>query len=249
MSESTIEAIVLKRLDHGESDRKLVVLTKGQGKIEVIAKGARKSGSRLASISEPLTCSTLQIATGKRISYVTQAQPKRSHPGLRLDYDRLVLALGLLEVIEAIANADQENSTLFDFLDGSLAILEIHSEPKVAICWVLNALLELEGVQPNWGVCANTGAAVKENPAWFSFMAGGYVPRSNDPYPPDTLEVRAEVLLGLAALTETSRPPERLKFSAEILQLLFAVWEAASHKSLPALRTAMMHIYAGGRIG
>ena len=41
------QAIVLKRLEYGEADRILTVLTKNNGKLSVIAKGARRPKSKL----------------------------------------------------------------------------------------------------------------------------------------------------------------------------------------------------------
>ncbi|MBI1755525.1 MAG: recombination protein O N-terminal domain-containing protein, partial [Fimbriimonas ginsengisoli] len=40
MSERTVTAIVLRRRDSGESDRRLILFTPEEGKIEAIAKGA-----------------------------------------------------------------------------------------------------------------------------------------------------------------------------------------------------------------
>jgi len=48
------EGIVLRRIDYGEADRILTVLTLEHGKIGVIARGVRKSQSRLASRTGPV---------------------------------------------------------------------------------------------------------------------------------------------------------------------------------------------------
>jgi DNA repair protein RecO (recombination protein O) len=60
-----LRALVLRRRDAGESDRALTLLTEERGLVEVVAKGARKVGSRLAGCSEPLAVCELEVAKGK----------------------------------------------------------------------------------------------------------------------------------------------------------------------------------------
>ena len=73
MPEASVTAIVLHRTESGENDRRLTLLTLEQGKIDVIARGARKGGSRLAGISEPLVFAKMQLAVGRHRRFVTQA--------------------------------------------------------------------------------------------------------------------------------------------------------------------------------
>ena len=47
------EAIVLRLLDYGESDRIVTFCTNGYGKVRGIAKGARRSRKRFANALEP----------------------------------------------------------------------------------------------------------------------------------------------------------------------------------------------------
>ena len=56
------EGIVLRRIDYGETDRILTVLTLEHGKIGVIARGVRRSQSRLGSGTDLFTRSRMQLA-------------------------------------------------------------------------------------------------------------------------------------------------------------------------------------------
>ena len=49
MSTYVTDGVILRRVDYGESDRVLTVLTRDHGKLGVIARGVRKPGSRMAA--------------------------------------------------------------------------------------------------------------------------------------------------------------------------------------------------------
>src|SRR5688500_15988706 len=102
MSDTTVTAIVLRRKDSGERDRRLTLLTPELGKVDAIAKGARKGASRLAGSSDPLAMARMTLAKGKVNLFVTQAQPIHSFRGLRTDFERLSLALALVELYGAV---------------------------------------------------------------------------------------------------------------------------------------------------
>src|SRR5260370_35101557 len=71
----TTEAIVLRRTDFGEADRILTLFTPSYGKVRAIAKGARRTPSRLAGHLEPFTRTQLLLATGRELAIGPQARP------------------------------------------------------------------------------------------------------------------------------------------------------------------------------
>jgi hypothetical protein len=50
-----VDAVVLRHSNYGEADRLLTVYTREQGKMRILAKGARKIASRKAGHIEPFT--------------------------------------------------------------------------------------------------------------------------------------------------------------------------------------------------
>ena len=68
------EAIVLRRADLGEADRLLTIFTPERGKLRVVAKGARKVGSRKGGHVELFTRSNLLIAKARELDIVSQAE-------------------------------------------------------------------------------------------------------------------------------------------------------------------------------
>lgn len=234
MPETTVHAIVLRRRDSGESDRRLTLLTEEIGKVDVVAKGARKAASRLAGVSDPLSVAVLTLAEGKVNRFVTQAQPLASFRGLRTDFERLSMALALLELYAAVLPHEQPFPEAHELLVASLKFLETHPKPLVALLWAEVRLLDISGFMPQFDVCVATGDRISEATPFVSPSAGGYVCEpSAGPYV-DRYRTRAEVLYGLAKLPELEAPPMNMKFSEEAVADLLPFWRAIAEAPLPA---------------
>lgn len=248
MAEQTVTGIVVRRRDSGESDRKITIVTAECGRVDAIAKGARKAASRLAGSSEPLTVARFTLAEGRSTRFVTQAEPITSFPHLRRDYDRLALALGLAEFFAHTTVEGMPTPESFDTLHAGLAALETHENPIAAMVWALSQALELEGVWPDWIHCAHHGTEPTVSPCFVAPSAGGFVCDQCPPRHSDGIWVRSEVLIGLARIAELNAPPTNFKFASEALYVtvIFAIHNA--HAALPALQSALeaLHIHSGG---
>ena len=226
--------MVLRRRDSGESDRRLTVLSRERGKLDVVAKGARKGGSRLAGSSEPLVAVIFQVAVGKVNRFVTQAQPSTSFPGLRSDYDRLSMGLALAELFEAVLPWEEPDEDACDLLVACLRAVESHPKPLVAYVWAQVALLSLTGFLPSFGECAVSGAPIVEGDPWVSGQAGGYVAARHASAYHDAFQTRAEVLYGLSKIAGLEEPPAHLKFAEEAVRVLLNLWRHTLERGLPA---------------
>ena len=58
----------------GEADRIITLLTRHHGRVRAVAKGVRKTTSRWGSRLEPFTHVDLQLAVGRSLDIVTQAE-------------------------------------------------------------------------------------------------------------------------------------------------------------------------------
>ncbi len=239
MAERIVHAIVLRRRDSGESDRRLTVLTEEYGKIDVLAKGARKGGSRLSGVSDPLSAAVMNLAEGKRNLFITQAQPLHSFRGLRNDYDRLTGALALVELFAAILPIDEPFPEAYALLAQSLHHLETHVKPIVALVWAEVRLLELTGFLPQFDRCVVTDQEITEGEPFLSPRAGGYVSEQAAITFTDRFRTRAEVLYGLVRLPEFDEPPGNMKFVEEALADLLPFWQNIADAQLPANESAV----------
>jgi len=67
------EAIVLRTHKLGEADRIITLLTRHHGRVRAVAKGVRRTTSKFGSRLEPFTHVDLQLAEGRSLDIITQA--------------------------------------------------------------------------------------------------------------------------------------------------------------------------------
>lgn len=104
MSSLTTKAIVLSRVNYGEADRIMQVLTPDYGKVGVIAKAVRREKSKLAGGIELLAVCDLVLHQGKgELAIVTSARLDTFYGHILEDYDRLQFAYYVLRDVSKAA--------------------------------------------------------------------------------------------------------------------------------------------------
>ncbi|HEY7350136.1 MAG TPA: DNA repair protein RecO [Ktedonobacterales bacterium] len=120
----TTDALILKRMDYGEADRILTLFTPGRGKIKAIAKGARRTTSRIAGHVELFTRSQLQLAAGRDLEIITQGESQERFPHLRAGLWHATTAYYLAELIDKFTEEHNEYADLYTLLIESLRRLD-----------------------------------------------------------------------------------------------------------------------------
>src|SRR5688572_5586208 len=96
----TTEAIVLSRFDLGEADRVLTLITPAGGKLKAIAKGVRRTTSRLGGSLEPFAELTVSLARGRTFEVVTQVSVGHAWLNLRDSLESAATAWYLAELAD-----------------------------------------------------------------------------------------------------------------------------------------------------
>ncbi len=156
------EAIVLRRADLGEADRLLTVFTPGRGKLKVVAKGARKVGSRKGGHVELFTRSNLLIARARELDIVSQAETVEAYRPLREDLLRSTYAHYFAELLDRFTGEEQESGELYDLFAETLAHLCEPAGPALVARYYELHLLALAGYQPRLFDCVQCGQRLRE---------------------------------------------------------------------------------------
>jgi DNA repair protein RecO (recombination protein O) len=172
------EAVVLKRHDFGEADRILVLFTRQRGKLRAIAKGARRTTSRLAGHIELFTRVELQLARGRELDIITQAETRDAFRGLREDLTRTSHAYLVAELADGLTEDLAEQPELFELLVQTFAALETAPDPGLVVAHYHVHLLGIVGFRPALTYCLLCREELQPGANAFSpFLGGALCPR------------------------------------------------------------------------
>ena len=105
------EAIVLRTHKLAEADRIITLLTRQHGVVRAVAKGVRRTSSRFGSRLEPFTHVDLQLAVGRNLDTITQAETRAPYGAvISADYDRYTAASVMLETAERLVSEERQPS-------------------------------------------------------------------------------------------------------------------------------------------
>jgi len=122
----TIKArgLVIREFEAGESDKRLLLMCKGFGRVMVYARGVRKQSSKFMAATQLFTYADYVLTPSKGIYFLTQADIIDMFYNIRVDYDRLLSAHLIAEVCD---------KTLWDNVDcDDLLLLTLKSLSRLA---------------------------------------------------------------------------------------------------------------------
>lgn len=141
----------------GEADRIVTILTASHGKVRAVAKGVRRTKSRMGGRVEPLSHVAMLCWSGRELDIVSQAESLDTFRTIREDLARLGPATTILEIADQVAEQHAPASELFTMVLGALKSLDAVASPLLLGAFCLK-LLAVEGVSPVVDACARCGA-------------------------------------------------------------------------------------------
>ena len=196
----------------GEADRIITLLTRQHGRVRAVARGVRRTTSRWGSRLEPFTHVDLQLAEGRSLDTVTQAETLTPFAGtIGLDYERYTAGTVMLETADRLVAEEREPSVQqYLLLVGGLRAMAAgeHRPGQVLDSYLLRSLA-VAGYAPSFDACARCGLLGPHR--WFSPASGGVlcatcrVPGSASPAP-ESLAVLGALLAGDWPVVDTADP-------------------------------------------
>lgn len=106
-----VTGIVLSVYPIGENDRRLTILTKERGKVQVFARGCRKPNHPLFGVSQPLVFGEFMIVEGRSFTYLNSAEGKEYFPWLKKELDSIYYSTYFAELAEyfTVEGMDERN--------------------------------------------------------------------------------------------------------------------------------------------
>jgi DNA repair protein RecO (recombination protein O) len=168
-----VEAVVLRHLDWGEADRLVWLFTHELGKLRTVAKGVRKLRSRKAGHLEPFTRVSLQLAQGRDMPLITQAETIDAYLPLRDNFLLLTYASYVVELLDRFTYEEGENRGLYRLLTETLGRLSGGVSPDLVVRYYEVRLLDFAGFRPQVFQCAVCRQEIKPQEQYFSAQYGG----------------------------------------------------------------------------
>lgn len=169
------EAVILATSDHGESDRLITFLTRSNGKLKGIAKGARRSQKRFVHSFEPLSLVALQIRERSAVSllWVEACRLMEPHMALRNALERWGFASLLAEVVVELVPERLPQEEIFLLLRDSLTHLEADRDAINAVILGLYRVLTALGYILDLGSCSQCGQPLDKIGRYWLHLARG----------------------------------------------------------------------------
>lgn len=171
------EAVIIRQRKLGEADRFLTIYTPTLGKLDVKAKGVRKTTSRLSGHLQPLTRCMMQMAQGHGNDVVTGVETLESFRRLHEDLDALSRGLYVAELADRMTAEHVHNYPTYRLVLDTLRRLDEGSEGDSTLRYFEMKLLDQAGFRPEIEHCVGCTQSLEPVDNFFAPIAGGAVCR------------------------------------------------------------------------
>jgi DNA repair protein RecO (recombination protein O) len=156
MSEN-VAGVVIGREEWGEYDCLLTIYTRERGKVEAVARGVRKSSSKLAAHLEPLSVAELLLVRGRRRHIVAGSVATSLAYRFAGNAASLTAAGAVVRLVDDMTPLEVPDQRIFTLLEVALALVASQlltvSQRAFLVRCVAWQLLVLSGYQPELRTC------------------------------------------------------------------------------------------------
>lgn len=174
----TTNVINLTSYDFSENDKIIVMYSKEKGLLHGIAKGCKKTKSKLGATMQALVANKVIMNKGRNLDIVSQTEALDSFKNLKKDFNKLSLSMYCAEIVsnygvEEDVNSKEIYELLYKVLD---SISKAENQVFMLLC-ILKFQLKIMaqmGLQISLNSCTNcSGKFSSDKKYFFSISAGG----------------------------------------------------------------------------
>lgn len=147
MGTEKLSGIVIREQVKGESNKQIVVLAKGLGRVILSARGARNVKSKLLAATQLFCYADFVVYEGHGFYSVNQAELQKSFYGLRTDIDKFSEAMYLTELADRSCPVGMEQDEVLELLYYAFSVMEKGILPPKLISRIFELkLLQISGL-------------------------------------------------------------------------------------------------------
>jgi len=213
--------IVLTRVDYGEADRIITLLTPNHGKLRLMAKGVRRVKSKLAGGIELFSVTDVTFIQGRGdIGRLVSTRLVTHYGRIVQNLERTMLGYELLKQLNR-ATEDEPEMDYFHLLESAfLALDDAAINLELIRLWFTAQLLRLSGHLPNLQTTADGSKLAVDQRYEFSFDDTVFTARPGAPYDADAIKFLRLVFSG--------NPPAVLNHVAGVERLVATTGQLVS---------------------
>lgn len=223
-------ALLLRRVDYGDADVIVDLLTAGQGRVSVFARHARRSTRRFAGGLEPFTLLKVRFRSGSEgsLGQLQEADSYEHFEAIIEDPLRLTAAAWLISLVEGLTQPELGGGAFFEHILAILRWLNSSPSPAALACGIVRAeivLLQDAGVLASLDSCQRSGVALASLEAAIFRPGEGLVDASHASLGDQGVRLSRGSLALLEALLARRVVPELSGASLQPLRAaLWATW-------------------------
>ncbi len=179
MQNFTTNAINLKSYNLSESDKIIVMYSKDRGIIKGVAKGAKKTASKLGGRMDMLIANRLMLHKGKNLDTICQAVAINTFKNTRSDMDKLFYSIYCSDIVHSFGVENDPNSE--EIYELFYKTLESISKSKNKVELLLSVLkfqlkiTHIAGYSLELENCSVCGCSLDKENMYFAAEQGGTV--------------------------------------------------------------------------
>lgn len=224
-----VDGVVLRALPYGENDVLVTLLTEKEGRIAVIAKGARSLRSKIIGGIQPYTYANFEIAGKNGPGWIRSVLVHESFTGMRAELLPLTLAQYLSDVAIELSGEGVPAGELMSLLLNTFYLLSVridgrdeHEVLRVKSVFEWRSMA-ISGYLPDLSCCARCGAKDIEEIGYLDVMNGNFICSP-------CFEKALDRRIPLPGPHETGTANILLPVSAEALQVMRYILSAPSKR-------------------
>ncbi|MBR6163622.1 DNA repair protein RecO [bacterium] len=176
----TTNAINLKTYNLSEADKIVLMYSQDRGLIRGVAKGGKKTTSKLGGRMDLLVANKLMLNKGRNLDTICQAEALNTFINLRNDMDKLLYSLYASEIVsnfgvEEDPNSEEIYSLFYSFLN-RVSEVKTKTDILLAVLRFQLKMMSISGYSIEFDRCVKCSSELKEGEAlYFSVKSGGII--------------------------------------------------------------------------
>ncbi|ASK63161.1 DNA repair protein RecO [Virgibacillus phasianinus] len=166
-----IEGIVIKTQDYGETHKIITIFSKKIGKFSALARGAKKTKSRMAAVTQPFIHGEFFVYINKGLSTIQQGEVIHSNRAIREDIIKTAFTAYIVELTDKLMESGEPDYFIYDQLMQTISWISEHEFAEIPIMMYELKLYKKGGFVPTVDKCVNCNRYVDLRS--FSIAEGG----------------------------------------------------------------------------